>query len=140
MKKTNHILNCCIVSVKEVIPILISLLFIAVFIACSNRDLTEEEVFQTIKHDSIIAKDDSLELKAVSILSSAWVDQNYRAHIKIDFLSNHKPMQWDNKGLKDFIPSNMQLEKGLNSVKVTTTLSMSITGDRSWYIENFTFQ
>ena len=139
MKETNKILDGCITSMKKVIPMLISLLIAAVFFACSKVAPTEEQVFQTIKTDSIISKDDSLELKSVSLLSSTQVDQNYSVLLKIDFINNHEPRKWKNKGLKDFIPSKMQLAKGLNSVKVTATLSMSITGDRSWYIENFSF-
>lgn len=124
---------------KKLIPFLILIFYLAALDACSKLAPTEEQVFQTIKTDSIISKTDSLELKSVAILSSSWVDQNYSALLKIDFLNNNEPRNWNNNGQKDFIPSNMQLAKGLNSVKVTATLSMSITGDRSWYIENFSF-
>jgi hypothetical protein len=124
---------------KKLIPFLILIFYLAALDACSKLAPTEEQVFQTIKTDSIISKDDSLELKSVSLLSSTQVDQNYSVLLKIDFIKTHEPIRWKNKDLKDFIPSNMQLAKGLNSVKVTATLSMSITGDRSWYIENFSF-
>ena len=115
------------------------LLCILVLSACSEFAPTEEQVFQTIKADSMIAKDDLLELKSVSILSSSKVDQSYKVRLKIDFINNHGPLLWERKGPKDFIPSNMQLTKGTNSVTVTATLSMSITGDSSWYIENFSY-
>lgn len=122
---------------RQSIPIVIFLVCVLVQSACSEFAPTEEQVFKTIKTDSMIAKDDLLELKSVSILSSSKVDQNYRVRLKIDFINNHGPLRWEKKGPKDFIPSHMQLTKGLNSVEVTTTLSMSITGDSSWYIENF---
>ncbi len=115
------------------------MLYATIWNACGNIAPTEEQVFFTIQNDSIIAKDDLLELKSVSILSSSFVDQNFEALLQIDFISRHESQLWRNKGRKDFIPANMQVVKGFNTVKVTTTLGIAITGDRSWHIESFKF-
>ena len=124
---------------KKAIFILILLLPMPILFACSNKDLTEQQIFEILKNDSIIAKNDFLELRTVSIKSSLWVDNKFRALLQIDFLNNQETAKWSGKGKKDFIPFGMKIFKGMNSVEVTATFSVSYAGDGSWYIESFSF-
>lgn len=105
--------------------------------ACTNDDPTEQQIYRLIKDKTSIAKLDSLELKKVSVLSSAWADNDYRALLQIDFMNHQESFQWGGKSDTDFLLVGQKVKKGMNSVKVTATFGVSYAGDGSFYIKNF---
>ena len=123
------------------IAVLMTVLFIslAAVWTCSKNDLTEQQVFNIIKTDSMIAKNDDLALKSVSILSSTWMDDKFKALLQIDFFNDQDAFKWRKQGEKDFIPAGMEVSKGMNTVKVTAIFSISYAGDGSWFIDQFIY-
>lgn len=119
------------------IHIFLIILSLPILFSCSDNGPTEQQIFKTMKNDSIIAKKNFLELRAVSIKSSSWVDDKYRALLQIDFYNKKDTMNWDGAGEKNFIPFGMKIVKGMNSVDATGTFSISYAGDGSWYVESF---
>ena len=115
------------------------LLSFPILLSCSKNDPSEEQIFKTIKSDSIIAKKDFLELRTVSIISSSWVGGKFKTLLQIDFYNKRDTMKWygEGEGEKNFIPFGMEIVKGLNSVEATATFSISYAGDGSWYVESF---
>jgi len=126
---------------KRLILFLVFLLPMSLFGACSNNVPTEQQMFKAIKNDTIIAKNDFLELKTVSVLSSSPSrgDSKFVALLKIDFINHHETVTWNGQGEKDFIPVGTVVVKGMNSVTVTATFNVAYAGDGSWYAESFAF-
>lgn len=107
--------------------------------ACTNDDPTEQQIYQLINNKTLIAKIDSLELKTISVLSSTWVDNDYKALLQIDFMNHQEGFQWSGKSDKDFLFTGQKVNRGMNSVKVTATFGISYAGDGSFYIKSFSF-
>ncbi|WP_419657333.1 uncharacterized protein Dvar_64660 [Desulfosarcina variabilis str. Montpellier] len=124
---------------KRIICILFFIVLFPVLLACSKDNPTEEQIFKTIKNDTIIAKNDFLELRTVTVKSSSWMDNKYRALLQVDFINHKDTMVWNNRGQKDFIPFGTELVEGVNTVEVSAIFSISYAGDGSWYLESFTF-
>lgn len=108
-------------------------------LACTNDDPTEQQIYRLIKDKTLIAKIDSLELKTISVLSSTWVDNDYKAMLKIDFMNSQESFEWSGKSDTDFLSAGQKIKKGMNSVKVTATFGVSYAGDGSFYIKSFSF-
>lgn len=115
------------------------LLTIFLLSACSDTDLTEQQVYEVLKKESVIARHPFFELKEVSIQSSSWEDNNFKAVLKITFLCNQGKTQWTRENEKDFIPTGTALEKGTNSIKATATFMNYYADDGAWHLKEFSF-
>ncbi len=116
-----------------------SILFLLIFLilfACSNYEPSDARIFQLINTQTIIKRYDSLELLAVTKLSSHKKDDKYIARLKIDFNSKENVDHWDDESKNNIVPFGAKVIIGNNSTEVTVTFIISYAGDGSWQIES----
>lgn len=107
------------------------------FSACSNSDLTEQQVYDVLNLESVIARHPFLELKKVLVQSASWEDNNFKAVLKITFLCRQAKASWKRKNAYDFIPTGTALEKGIHSITATATFMNYYADDGAWHLKEF---
>ena len=110
------------------------IIVIILIFGCSKSKPTEEQIFNIINSESVIAIYDRLVLKKVIIKSTVYDGKKFQAYVNIEFFLN-TAQTWMNGGQKDFIPNMFNLKQGRNSLDATAVFLQY--DDDVWHLEGF---
>ena len=120
---------------KMAISYLVFVFGFMTFCGCSASKPSEQQIFDIIKSESVIAKYDYFVLQKVSLKSSTIDGKRFKALVTIEFLFNHGSDRWMREGEKDFIPSMSKIQSGKNSLDATAVFLKY--DDGTWHLEGF---